>query len=378
MLKTWKEPVPGSLDSRPVFPVDVTRNIENALIKARTAAVQLQQQQARVQPGRGPSPWRGTSTPPLHPLSAQATDASFGRQQQPGYAQHQGQPNGSDASYNGLQVRFHDDTCSRRYMTDESRKPTHHQQHPPSQPMLSHLQPGGYPQAAGSVDTLSHDIANLIASARAEFASNPYDQGVQERLKALLDLQSIVQSQTLPADQLRLIKDQVAQLSLTSRPPPTAVPVPLPAQAPQAPPQQSPSLESLFPPNALAALLAAVPPAQQPTPPPPQAALPVSQPPNMFNQPLSVPTPPPPPVVPSATPAGGESSLVAQLRAAGLLPPTTTTPSITPALPATLPILSAPPSMPLNNGAPHSNNVGREAWAKIPNNVELTSVSLKM
>lgn len=61
MLKTWKEPVPGSLDTRPVFPVEITRSIENALIKARTAA--LQQQQARSQQellGRG----RGVTTPP--------------------------------------------------------------------------------------------------------------------------------------------------------------------------------------------------------------------------------------------------------------------------------------------------------------------------
>ena len=47
MLKTWKEPVPGSLDTRPVFPPEITRSIESALIKARTAA--LQQQQSRVQ-----------------------------------------------------------------------------------------------------------------------------------------------------------------------------------------------------------------------------------------------------------------------------------------------------------------------------------------
>lgn len=71
MLKTWKEPVPGSLDTRPVFPPDVTRSIENALIKARTAA--LQQQQTRGPQdkfGRGhaaatpPGGWRNTPTPP--------------------------------------------------------------------------------------------------------------------------------------------------------------------------------------------------------------------------------------------------------------------------------------------------------------------------
>lgn len=64
MLKTWKEPVPGSLDTRPVFPVEVTRNIENALIKARTAAVQLHQQQARNLQGRAAGTLRGAPTPP--------------------------------------------------------------------------------------------------------------------------------------------------------------------------------------------------------------------------------------------------------------------------------------------------------------------------
>lgn len=65
MLKTWKEPVPGSLDKRPVFPPEVTRNIENALIKARTAAIQLQQQQARTMQGRNGAVWRSTPTPPV-------------------------------------------------------------------------------------------------------------------------------------------------------------------------------------------------------------------------------------------------------------------------------------------------------------------------
>lgn len=72
MLKTWKEPVPGSLDTRPVFPADVTRSIENALIKARTAALQQQQQTRGPQEKFGraratatpPGAWRNTPTPP--------------------------------------------------------------------------------------------------------------------------------------------------------------------------------------------------------------------------------------------------------------------------------------------------------------------------
>lgn len=69
MLQTWKEPVPGSIDSTPVFPPDVIRPIENALLKARTAALQAQQEQARRQMGsRGGRPpgssYRATPTPP--------------------------------------------------------------------------------------------------------------------------------------------------------------------------------------------------------------------------------------------------------------------------------------------------------------------------
>lgn len=64
MLKTWKEPVPGSIDPRPVFPPEVVRPIENALIKARTNALQAQQEHARGQQqilGRGrPMPSQGT------------------------------------------------------------------------------------------------------------------------------------------------------------------------------------------------------------------------------------------------------------------------------------------------------------------------------
>lgn len=51
MLKTWKEPIPGSMEARPVFPVEIVRPIENALIKARTLFVQ-QAQQARSQSQR--------------------------------------------------------------------------------------------------------------------------------------------------------------------------------------------------------------------------------------------------------------------------------------------------------------------------------------
>ncbi len=91
MLKTWKEPVPGSIDTRPVFSPDVTRAIENALIKARTVAIQHQQSQARSQrqslsgaPLRGSPgiPWRETPTPPQNLARMPSQHAA------PGYSSH--------------------------------------------------------------------------------------------------------------------------------------------------------------------------------------------------------------------------------------------------------------------------------------------------
>jgi pre-mRNA cleavage complex 2 protein Pcf11 len=65
MLKTWKDPVPGSMDTRPVFSHELVRPIENALMKARAASMPQQAQSAI--PGRPRSamfPNRNTPTPP--------------------------------------------------------------------------------------------------------------------------------------------------------------------------------------------------------------------------------------------------------------------------------------------------------------------------
>jgi len=98
MLKTWKEPVPGSIDTRPVFVPEVTRPIENALIKARTSAIQAHQEYARTQqqpPNRGqvrPSsaPYRDTPTPPNVQRPAQYPPQIYAQPPNPNVSQYAG------------------------------------------------------------------------------------------------------------------------------------------------------------------------------------------------------------------------------------------------------------------------------------------------
>lgn len=88
LLNTWKQPVPGSSSFAPVFPSEVTRKIEAALIKARTAAVQLQQKQMKQQQDRMNFSRGQTQTPQppyrTPPQSAPATLA-YSQPPQPGY-----------------------------------------------------------------------------------------------------------------------------------------------------------------------------------------------------------------------------------------------------------------------------------------------------
>jgi pre-mRNA cleavage complex 2 protein Pcf11 len=68
LLRTWKQPVPESMDPRPVFSSDVTGDIENALNKIRSVQVQTAPAQ-RPMHALPPRPvtnaaWRNTPTPP--------------------------------------------------------------------------------------------------------------------------------------------------------------------------------------------------------------------------------------------------------------------------------------------------------------------------
>jgi pre-mRNA cleavage complex 2 protein Pcf11 len=154
---------------------------------------------------------------------------------------------------------------------------------PPSLPYQPPAAQVGYGASAAqpkvNVESLLNDLRQVIAAGNAELAQSPWDTGKQTRLKALVDLQALLQSANLPEEQLVLLKNQVAELAVNIRapnalaappphqtaafthtptPPPVAVAVPpsIASPASATPAAAGVSIDSLFGSGALAALLA--------------------------------------------------------------------------------------------------------------------------
>ncbi|KAM0568838.1 hypothetical protein ACHAP9_005128 [Verticillium nonalfalfae] len=302
-LQTWKQPVPQSLDDRPVFPPEVTKPIEESLNKARNSALALQAQ-GRGHPvgrARGAGIHRATPTPPgMRPGSSQ-----------PGYPGPP--PHAQQQQLNG----------SRPSSVQQQQAPAPY----PASPSQHH---------SVNIAVLKHDIQELIAASALEAAQYPHDGVIKARLQGLHDLQRLLQTQDMPQDHLILIKNQVADLALKVRPQSVPSSAPIAAATPVSyhPPPPAPvahiapqpasvTLDSLLGQGALASLLArqsATPQAQTPAPaPPPYAGMPIR-------------SPQPPVAEPqrqsSAAPTPDPMALLAGLRMAGLLggTPTTTPP----------------------------------------------------
>lgn len=372
MLQTWKEPVPGSIDSTPVFPPDVVKPIENALIKARTSALQAQQGQMRAQMrsrgGRPPVPgYRATPTPPN-------TRQPFN---QPPYAGVNGhRPDsaiGQQAPYAQQQVREPFDRHEFEHLNNIRQTlpyaTTATPQHlPPSAPPAAPFAPpqGHYGAPAASpgisIDSLNNDIQQLNVAVGAALARSPHSPDMQTELKALLALQGLLKDkhQSLPQEQLMAVRNQVdhlavkyrvsfaARQSVTPTPPVPAAPFHAPMHyQPQQPPSLAPmppasapptpiSLDSLLGQGALAALLS------RNSATPQAASTPQMTPASVAA--LRSPTPQRAEPQKPATP--DPMALLGALRSAGVLPPPTPpqpgqTPVSKPIAPPSLPVVAA-------------------------------------
>ena len=224
---------------------------------------------------------------------------------------------------------------------------------------------------------LHKDVENLIFRERNEFANNPYDESIQTRLTALLQLQVALKTQQLSTDQLQAVHDQVYQLKNPLQQP-ALTPVPPPASVGPPPPlvkstyNSQPTVPALPSAANLADLLAAAAArTQQVTPPVPQVSYVPAQPPQIsISQARPVPGPAPAPV---------ESAFLASLRASGLLalagnpPPNGLSNTTRPPLP-----FVPPPSHVASTPPVQLASLVQRPPPTSQNDVMLTSASLKM
>lgn len=213
------------------------------------------------------------------------------------------------------------------------------QQVPASQPGQyppSMAQPGPYgvpqsypqPMSSDDLQDLKGEVAKLISNTQQAFAFNPADANLQSKLQALLALKKVLETQTLPPQQLEAVRNQIRNLAPTPTPTPAPAPAPLPTFVP---PSATPS---------------AIPPPQLsvPTFSPPASAPPIDLAQILANAknllpPASTVTPAP---VPPPAPAPATTSLADLLRGIPLPTQTSSTPAITPFQP---PPFSSPPTV---------------------------------
>ncbi|KAJ4289753.1 mRNA 3' end processing factor [Kalmusia sp. IMI 367209] len=263
LLRTWKQPVPESMDSRPVFPPEMTGDIETALNKMH--AIQAQQPMQRpvhALPARpaASAAWRSTPTPPQNGVrhADQYSSPQYGQYPQSGLPQDQ----------------------------------------------YSH--PQTFPQPLGSLDLdeLKAEVGKLISSTQQAFAYNLSDTSLQQKLNALLALKKVLDTQTLPPQQLEAVRNQIRALAPAPAPTPAPIhmfippaSVPPVVHTPQLPAAPAPQPPASAPPLNLAQLLANFRPSAPSVPNPPPAPAPST--PNLAELMQRISTPP----QPSSTPA---------------------------------------------------------------------------
>lgn len=190
-----------------------------------------------------------------------------------------------------------------------------------------------------------------------------------------MDLQTILQTQNLPPDQLVLVKNQIADLAVTIRavPAQTSTPIPQPQPVAVAPPPPAPaapkiSLDSLFGSGSLAALMArnsAIPQVSTPQPPPAPAAIRSPAPQRAEPQKPSTPVPTDP------------MALLNALRKTGILPPTTRASSGMTSVPNALPSIPLPFPLPIPSRILGAANAQAPTLENFTSSIALTTSSLK-
>jgi pre-mRNA cleavage complex 2 protein Pcf11 len=186
LLTTWKEPPPTGIYSTPVFPVESTRKIENALLRAKTLALQLEQRRQREMAASGLAPFRSTPPPPSYPA-----------------------PTG----WNGTQVRASEFSGSMAHSFQNMVNA-----YPPTAP------PPPPQMGPSNQDILLAEIRNLLTIVANKLILNPGDEEATRQAAALNQLQNILQTSVLPYEQVESVRQQLAALPIVQPPRQTDTP----------------------------------------------------------------------------------------------------------------------------------------------------------
>jgi pre-mRNA cleavage complex 2 protein Pcf11 len=293
------------------------------------------------------------------------------------------------------------------------------------------------PMSSLDLADLKAEIAQLVGTTQARFATNYNDVSLRKTLEALLGLKHILDTQTLPPQQLDAVRKQVQALAPPPTPTPTfppALPAGYPPSAYGPPPPhaaypQHPSMPPSFPPHFspvggppssappnVAQLLANFRPPMQQTPQPGSAPMsvtpslaellqrvsspgqsstpvqaPFQPPPFQFPPPIATPNPPVATPAPTGTPTANLAALLAQFNKPGATPPVSqpTPAQAMPSQPLTAPpalgsaewllkALSGAHGLP-TNGTPAAQPMARQTSAptNIMEQIELTTASMK-
>jgi pre-mRNA cleavage complex 2 protein Pcf11 len=198
LLATWKDPPPTGVTAAPVFPLDVTRKLETALLRAKTLALQLEQRQQRDMAASGLVQYR--STPPI---------------------------NYPNQGWNGNPVIDFSGSLAHSF-----------------QNMVNVYPPQMGPS---NQDMLLGEIRNLLTVVTHALLLNPADEAARTQATALNQLQSILQTSALPYDQIESVRQQLAALPIQQQLPfqTSTPPIPESVQSAQADQNADVLLESL-------------------------------------------------------------------------------------------------------------------------------------
>lgn len=202
MLKTWREPVPGSLSSTPVFPLNATQSIFEALnkFKSATAARPPPQgirphsivQAQGVQYRQSPTPTQ-MGTPYQQPQINlnQPTPTPSVQPQYPPY--YQQPPSHTPVQYPVQPLQNH--TPIQQYPVFSF---------PPQQAQLP-------PRPGVDVRKLHSDIDDLTTDAKIDCMTHPMDQAKSRKLETLQSLKAFLDSGNLGEQDLRDVRETITK-----------------------------------------------------------------------------------------------------------------------------------------------------------------------